>query len=102
MAAKILQINFKFNVTGAQYQEAATSLAEEFAKVPGLRWKVWTLNEAENEAGGVYLFDNEASLQTFLDSPLAEKVKSHPAFSELSAKPFDVIAGATATTRGPV
>ena len=68
----------------------------------GLRWKVWLLNEAASEAGGIYLFEDEASVKAFLDGPLAASVSSHPAFSEMSIKQFDVIADATATTRGPV
>jgi len=102
MAEKLLQINFKFSVTGAEYEQAAALLAGEFAKVDGLRWKIWILNEAESEAGGIYLFEDGASLQAFLDGPLAAQVTSHPAFSELSAKPFDVMPDATAICRGPV
>ena len=102
MPEKILQINFKFSVTKAEYEEAAASLAGEFAKVAGLRWKVWILNEAQSEAGGIYLFDDEASLQTYLDGPLAATVKGHPAFSDMSAKTFDVMPAATATCRGPI
>jgi len=60
------------------------------------------MNEAENEAGGIYLFNDESSLQAFIDGPLAAKVKSHPALSEMSAKLFDVMEDLTAITRGPV
>ena len=102
MAKMILQINFKFNVSRDEYEQAANSLATEFATVAGLRWKVWIMNEDESEAGGIYLFDDESSLQTFLAGPLAAKVKSHPAFSDMSAKQFEVMTDATVTTRGPV
>jgi len=102
MAGKILQINFKFSVTKAEYEEAASSLADTFAGVDGLRWKIWILNKADNEAGGIYLFNDESSLEAFLNGPLAAQVKSHPAFSDMSAKPFDVMPGPTATCRGPV
>jgi len=102
MAERILQINFKFSVSRAEYEQAATSLASEFADVAGLRWKVWLMNEAESEAGGIYLFNDESSLQAFLAGPLAAKVKSHPAFSDMSAKQFDVMADVTAITRGPL
>ena len=102
MAARILQINFKFSVSKDEYRKTASSLASAFAEVEGLRWKIWTIDEAQSVAGGIYLFDNEESLTKFLEGPLAGKVKSHPAFSDLSASPFDVIADATATTRGPV
>ena len=60
------------------------------------------MNEAESEAGGIYLFDDDSSLQAFLAGPLAAKVNSHPAFSDMSAKQFDVMADVTAITRGPV
>ena len=102
MAGRILQVNFKFSVSRAEYEQAASSLAPEFAKVAGLRWKVWTMNEAESEAGGVYYFDDEASLQAYLAGPLAATVKGHPAFSEMSVKQFEVMADVTAITRGSV
>lgn len=102
MAAKLLQINFKFNVSGAEYRQMADQLAAPFAEVQGLRWKIWIINEAESEAGGFYLFEDEAVLKSFLEGPLAAQVSSHPALSELSVKPFDVLAGPTAAARGPV
>ena len=102
MADKILLINFKFGVSRAEYEQAAASLAGEFAKIPGLRWKIWTINEADSEAGGVYLFESESALKAFLSGPLAAQVINHPAFSDLTAKPYDVMGDVTTTTRGPV
>ena len=92
MSAKLLQLNFRFSTTADEYEEAVSALAEDFAAVPGLRWKVWLMNESESEAGGIYLFKSE----------LAAMVLAHPALSEFSAKPFDVMDGLTAITRGPV
>lgn len=102
MGYQILQLNFKFSVTRAEYEQAAASMAADFAKVAGLRWKVWILNEAESEAGGIYLFDDEASMQAFLAGPLAAGVSNHPAISDMSAKQFEVMPDVTAITRGPV
>ncbi len=102
MSAKILQLNFKFNVSSAEYEEAVSPLASEFAALPGLRWKVWIVNDQESEAGGLYVFDDESSLRSFLEGPLAAGVMSHPALSDFSAKQFDVMEGPTAITRGPV
>lgn len=101
MSASILQVNFRFSVSRSEYEQAAESLAGSFAEVPGLRWKIWILNEADNEAGGVYLFEDDASLQDYLAGPLAEQVKNHPAFSDMSVKQFEVMPAATAITRGP-
>jgi Putative mono-oxygenase ydhR len=102
MAERILQINFKLNVTGSEYEQAVTALADDFAEVDGLSWKIWILNETENEAGGIYLFRDTMALETFLESPLAAQVKNHPALSDFSVKQFDVMPNVTAITRGPV
>jgi hypothetical protein len=77
-------------------------LAEPIAAVDGLRWKVWLMNEAESEAGGIYLFDDAASVQAYLEGSIVAQVTSHPALSEFSVKQFDVMDGVTAVTRGPV
>lgn len=102
MSAAILQVNFKFSVPSSEYEQMAHSLAAQFAAVPGLRWKVWTMNEAESEAGGVYLFEDDAAMQTYLAGPLAAAVAEHPALTGISAKQFAVMDDATAITRGPV
>lgn len=102
MSEKLLQLNFKFNVTSAEYEQAVSPLAEKFAAVGGLRWKIWLMNEEESEAGGIYLFDDEASLKAFLDGPLAAAVSSHPALSDMSVKRFDSMDSLTKITRGPV
>jgi len=102
MSGRILQINFKFNVTRAEYDQAASSLAGDFAALAGLRWKIWIMNEADREAGGVYMFEDEASVKAFLEGPLAAKVTSHPALSDFSVKQFDVMEDVTKITRGPV
>ena len=63
MSGMLLQLNFKFNVTPADYEGAVSPLADQFAAVPGLRWKIWIINETESEAGGIYCFEDAASLQ---------------------------------------
>lgn len=98
----ILQVNFKLNVSGAEYGALCESVAQAMADVPGLRWKVWLLNEQEREAGGIYLFADEASLSNYLAGPIVAQIKSLPQLREISAKRFDVMEEVTAVTRGPV
>ncbi|MFC2166009.1 YdhR family protein [Acidobacteriota bacterium] len=102
MSTKILQLNFKFSVTGDEYGQAVSSLAGQFAAVPGLIWKIWMINEVEHVAGGIYFFQDESSLKAMLDGPLAAQVMGHPALSDFDAKIFDVMDDVTAITRGPV
>ena len=102
MSGRIMQLNFKFSVSGSEYEQAVSPLASQFAAVAGLRWKIWMINEAENEAGGIYMFEDEASVNAFLKGPLAAQVTSHPALSDFSVKQFDVMENLTTITRGPV
>src|SRR6478736_4522382 len=78
MKEKILQINFKFNVPRNQYEEAASLLANDVAATPGCRWKIWLMNDAKHESGGIYLFDDESTLQAFLAGELFAGVGKHP------------------------
>ena len=102
MSAKILQINFKFSVPRAAYEQTVAPMASNFAAVPGCRWKIWLMNETESEAGGIYLFEDDTSLSTFLGSPLVASVTSHPALSNFSVKQFDTLEAITKVTRGPI
>jgi hypothetical protein len=102
MSETIMQLNFKYDVSTEDYTSAVDPLAEQFAAVPGLRWKIWMINEDEAEAGGIYMFEDDAALQAFLESELAAAVTTHPALRDFSVKPFKIMEKLTAVTRGPV
>jgi hypothetical protein len=102
MSEKILQVNLKFSISRAELEMAWLEAAQPIANVPGLRWKVWLMNEAEHEAGGIYLFESEAAAQSYLAGPIVAALKSSPAVSNISAKLFDVLESHTAITRGPL
>jgi hypothetical protein len=89
-------------VPAKDYEQACLPAAQPIADTPGLRWKVWLMDEANHEAGGIYLFDDEKSVQAFLDGPIVAAVKSNPAISNISAKTFDVMDALSAVTRAPV
>jgi len=102
MSEIMLQLNFNFSVSKEEYEQAVSPLADKFAEVPGLKWKVWILNGEKSEAGGIYMFENQASLDEFLAGPLAKTVTSHPALSDFSVKQFGIMKDITKITRGPV
>ena len=102
MAQVILQINIKINIPVAEIEPAWLEVAQPIADTPGLRWKVWLKNVAEHEVGGIYLFDNEASVQAFLDGPIVAALKASPAIDTISVKQFNVMEAHTAITRGPI
>jgi hypothetical protein len=102
MSLKILQINFKFNVPRTDYESAVSPLADPVAEVSGLLWKIWLMNEAQSESGGILLFEDEISMNAYINGPITAQVTSHPALSDFSVKHFDVMDEVTAITRGPV
>jgi hypothetical protein len=62
MAKAILMITFKFDGSKAEYLETFREAAAAIASTPGLRWKVWPWNEEERAGGGIYLFEDAASV----------------------------------------
>ena len=102
MAKQLLQLNFKFSMPRTEYENMAKDLAGAFANVEGLEWKVWLMDEERHGAGGIYMFDSKSSLDKFLAGDLAAQVTSHPAFSDMSAKPFEVLDEPSRTTRAPL
>ena len=102
MADTLLQVNFELNVPTAEYEQMAATIAETFARVQGLRWKVWFLNEERRDAGGIYLFEDDRALEAFAASSLADSIRTHPALRNVTMKRSTVMPGVTAVTRGPV
>lgn len=47
---------------GAMYRELAESINDE----PGMVWKIWTENSETRWAGGIYLFESDATARRYL------------------------------------
>lgn len=63
----LLQVDFPYpGPWGDEMAVAMTELAQSIAQEPGLIWKVWTENQAAQEAGGVYLFQDLANAEAYL------------------------------------
>ena len=102
MSQKILQINFKFHIPAADLAQAFAPLAQPIADTPGLRWKIWLMNAAEGESGGIYLFDDEAGVQDYLAGPIIGGLKANPALSGVSLRTFGVAEEFSLVTRAPI
>ena len=99
---KILQINYRLDSPVSHFLNESGPVARILSGVPGLRWKIWLKNERENEGGGLYLFENETAMNTFIEGPVVAKLRSHPAVAEVSVKPFDIPSELSAITRAPI
>ena len=63
----LLQVDFPFSGPwGDAMTDALQGLAESIAQEPGLIWKIWTENQAAQEAGGIYLFQDLPSAEAYL------------------------------------
>ena len=64
----ILQVDFPHDgIFGEEFSKAFVELANDIACEDGLLWKIWTENKETKEAGGIYLFSNEADAKRYLD-----------------------------------
>ena len=77
-------------------------VAEPIAQTPGLQWKIWLWNDEERIGAGIYLFEDQESIDAYLAGPIVAPLGEHPAISDLSVKVFDIVEKHTAVTRGPV
>ncbi len=100
MSSNIVQINFNFASTRSEYEVACLPSAPQLASMPGLNWKIWLMNEADREGGGLYLFDDAQIAESFAQQ-IAE-VLAEMGFANISIKLFEPIETLTAITRGPV
>jgi len=102
VSQKILQINFKFHVSRVEYETAVAPLANSIANVPGLLWKVWLINETEQEAGGIHLFEDSNTLDAYLNSTIVATIVSNPILTDFSVKQFESMSAQSKVTRGPL
>lgn len=100
--AVVLQIDFTMpaNSLGDRLVSPAIELANSITKEPGFIAKIWTENEATNEAGGIYLFQDRASAQNYVDMH-QQRVQKMGA-SNIHYKIFEINQALTKITQGPL
>jgi hypothetical protein len=101
MAQQILQVNFNFDIPVSEFEKAASSVAEQFAALPGLLWKIWLVNKEKKEAGGIYLFHSEQAVADYLKSPLFANGPANPMFSNIIVKQFSTLEAPGLVTGAP-
>ncbi|MFP3978779.1 MULTISPECIES: monooxygenase [Marinobacter] len=99
--AKLLQIDFPFTGPfGSEMAEALRDLAVSITEEPGFIWKIWTENESEKDAGGIYLFKTEETAQAYLEKHTARLKEL--GVEKVYAKIFDVNEALSKITAGPI
>ena len=102
MSKTIVQVNFEYHMTSAEYEALTEQAAQPIALVEGLGWKIFLVNEETQEAGGLYLFESAAAAEAYLQGPIITELSQHPGIKNIRIKLFNIQETITAVTRGPV
>ena len=94
----LLQVDFPYGGPfSEQFFDAMKELAEDIANESGLVYKLWTENEATQEAGGIYVFDNLEDANRYLDKH-TQRLTSF-AFKDIKSKVFAINEALSAITK---
>ncbi len=97
----LLQVDFPYTGPfGDEMTTAMKGLAESIAQEPGFIWKVWTENPDTQEAGGIYLFEDEASARAYLEKHISRLMGF--GILQVNGKVFRVNEALSAIDNGPV
>jgi hypothetical protein len=96
----ILHVRTTTRTSPGAILDGAADPARAIATVPGLIWKVWILDEAAAELGGVYLFASRAQAQAYVDGPILEHLRHDPRVVRVEHRFWDTHA-LSALTRAP-
>ena len=97
----ILQVDFPYpGPWGEEMTQAMDALARSITDEPGLIWKIWTVNENSQEAGGIYLFEDAPSAKSYLAMHTA-RLKGF-GIPRVNGKIFAVNDALSRINRGPV
>ncbi|WP_367989433.1 monooxygenase [Vibrio sp. NTOU-M3] len=98
---KLLQVDFEFNGPfGETMSNTLIDLAQSINHEPGMIWKIWTESEKDKLGGGIYLFEDEATAQTYLKMHTARLQQM--GVDKIRGKIFDINAPLSTVNHGPI
>lgn len=89
MSTTILHVRITTRTSPGAILAGAEGPARAIARVPGLIWKVWILDEATAELGGVYLFASRAQAQAYVDGPILDHMRHDPRVATVEHRLWD-------------
>jgi rhodanese-related sulfurtransferase len=103
MIQKMLHIKGRLVVPAAQFeQENDAESARAFADVPGLLWKIAYVSHDGREAGGYYLFKDEASVDAFVEGPIVAALGNYPLWRDTTVRKLDILESFSKAVRAPI
>ena len=90
-----------FNLTGLsdeEYRSHCEAIAPAFAQLPGLLSKTWLANAETNTYGGVYLWRDRRSMESYERPDIYGGMLANPHLGGLVVRSFPVVEEATGIT----
>lgn len=103
MSELLLTVVGRLTVPVEEFErQQSRETAEFFAGLPGIRWKIWLLDRERGEAGGIYLFADEAACDAYVQGPVMAQLLEYPLWTDVRVTRFGYMAEPSAITRAPV
>ncbi|MEM1364271.1 MAG: YdhR family protein, partial [Pseudomonadota bacterium] len=75
---KLLQVNFRVEGDIQEFSDQMDYFAPFLSQVPGMTWKVWSVNEQTRQANGTYLFQSQADIDLYLSEIMPQGMEGNP------------------------
>lgn len=99
--AKLLQVDFEFHGPfGEEMSNVLVDLAQSINQEPGMIWKIWTESEKDKLGGGIYLFEDEATAQAYLEMHTTRLKQM--GVEEVRGQIFDINTPLSTINQGPI
>jgi hypothetical protein len=99
--AVIMCVDFPHNGPfGEELKNGLSELAQSINNEPGLIWKIWTENQANKIAGGVYMFDTRENAEKYLAMHSERLTKM--GYTNIKGQVYEVNEGLTVINNGPL
>jgi hypothetical protein len=103
MSQKILYVNGNLVIPVEDFEKVANAdSALPYLSVPGLLWKIGFVNRETREAGGIYLFKDQASLEAFVRGPIGEELGKAPMWTGVTMKSLEILVDFSKVIRAPI
>lgn len=98
----IVAVRFRVTFNKQELLEAFAPDAPEIAKLPSLRWKIWTYNTEERAFASVYLFDDMDAASRFARGPVIAALHEDQHLSDVRVEVYEVLESLSRLTRAPL
>jgi hypothetical protein len=74
----LLTVTYDLTIPAPEFLDRAPEAAELIADVPGLVWKIWSLDRDSGQGASTYMFRDRASAETFAEGPMIDGLRQGP------------------------